>query len=112
MGLTFVGKALAGVIAVRDTTHIYHLFVMPEFHRKGVAAKLWERAKANALASGNKEGFSVRSSEFAVPVYERFGFCVIGSRAEKGGIAFVPMKLELKHEHGYLRCSNAKNQNG
>lgn len=90
-----LGPTLVGVIAVRDITHIHHLFVAPEFHRKGLAAKLWERAKADALASGNKEGFSVRSSEFAVPIYERFGFRVIGARAEKDGIVFVPMKLEL-----------------
>lgn len=93
--VAFLGPALAGVIAVRDRTHVHHLFVAPEFHRQGLAAKLWERAKADALASGNKEGFSVRSSEFAVPVYERFGFRVIGARAKKGGIVFVPMKLEL-----------------
>jgi GNAT superfamily N-acetyltransferase len=95
-----VGQALAGVLAVRDTTHVHHLFVAPEFHRKGLAAKLWERAKADALASGNKEGFWVRSSEFAVPVYERFGFRVIGARAEKDGIAFIPMKLESHYKHG------------
>lgn len=96
----FMGQTLAGVIALHDTTHVHHLFVAPEFHRQGVAAKLWQRAKTDAIALGNSGGFSVRSSEFAVPVYERFGFRVIGARAEKGGIAFVPMKLELQHEHG------------
>ena len=96
----FVGQTLAGVIAVRDITHVHHLFVAPEFHRKGLAAKLWARAKADALASGNKEGFSVRSSEYAVPVYERFGFRIIGARAEKDGIVFVPMKLEFQPRHG------------
>lgn len=94
--LGFVGQTLAGIIAVRDTTHVHHLFVAPEFHRQGVATKLWGHAKAEALASGNEGGFSVRSSEFAVPVYERFGFRVIGARFEKGGIVFVPMKLELQ----------------
>ena len=96
----FVGQALAGVIALRDTTHIHHLFVAPEFHRQGVAAKLWEHAKADAIALGNKESFSVRSSEYAVQVYERFGFHVVGARAEKDGIIFVPMKLELHQRHG------------
>jgi len=90
-----VEQTLAGVIAVRDTTHVHHLFVAPEFHRRGVATTLWDRAKANALASGNKAGFSVRSSEYAVPAYERFGFRVIGARTEKDGIAFIPMKLAL-----------------
>ena len=91
----FVGRTLVGVIALRDTTHVHHLFVAPEFHRQGVAAKLWERAKTDAIASGNKDGFSVRSSEYAVPVYERFGFHVVGARAEKEGVIFVPMKLEF-----------------
>lgn len=95
----FVGQALAGVIAVRDTMHVHHLFVAPEFHRKGLAAKLWARAKADALTAGNKEGFSVRSSEYAVPVYERFGFRIIGARAQKDGIVFVPMKLEFQLKH-------------
>jgi GNAT superfamily N-acetyltransferase len=96
----FVGRALAGVIALRDTTHVHHLFVASEFHRQGVAAKLWERAKANAISLGNKEGFSVRSSEYAVPVYERFGFHVVGARAEKDGVIFVPMKMEIQQRHG------------
>lgn len=96
--VALVKGVLAGVVAVREARHVHHLFVAPEFHRKGLAAKLWERAKVDALALGNKEGFSVRSSEFAVPVYERFGFRVIGARAEKDGIVFVPMKLELQHK--------------
>ena len=96
----FVGQSLAGVIALRDTTHVHHLFVAPEFHRQGVAAKLWGRAKVDAIASGNTEGFSVRSSEYAVPVYQRFGFHVVGACAEKDGVIFVPMKLEFHQRHG------------
>lgn len=96
----FLGQALAGVIALRDIKHVHHLFVAPEFHRQGVAAKLWGHAKAEAIALGNKEGFSVRSSEYAVPVYECFGFHVVGPRVEKDGVIFVPMKLELHQRHG------------
>lgn len=47
----FVEPTLAVVILVRETTRVHHLFVAPEFHRRGVAAKLRERAKANAFAS-------------------------------------------------------------
>ena len=43
--VAYSGRVLAGVIAMRDTTHIHHLFVAPEIHRQGVAARLWERAK-------------------------------------------------------------------
>lgn len=86
---------LVGVIAVRDNTHIHHLFVAPSFHRCGVATQLWQRARSDALSAGNQEGFSVRSSEYAVAVYERFGFHVVGQRGEKDGMVFVPMRLVL-----------------
>jgi GNAT superfamily N-acetyltransferase len=93
--VAYSGPTLAGVIAVRDLQHVHHLFVAPEFHRRGIAARLWERAKADAVNAGNKHGFYVRSSEYAVPFYERFGFRTAGPRAEKDGIVFVPMRLEL-----------------
>ncbi len=98
--VALMGSALAGVIALRDTTHVHHLFVASEFHRQGIAAKLWEHAKADAIVAGNRMGFMVRSSEYAVPVYERLGFQVVGARAEKDGVIFVPMKLELQQRHG------------
>jgi len=97
--VAYAGQDLVGVIAVRDTTHIYHLFVAPEVHRQGVAARLWARARSDALRAGNNEGFFVRSSEYAVPVYLRFGFRVVGERSEKDGLVFVPMRLELVHGH-------------
>ena len=90
------GKTLAGVIAMRDTTHVHHLFVAPAWQRRGIATRLWQRAKAAALATGKVKGFSVRSSEYAVPVYESFGFRVAGERSEKKGIAFVPMTLHVE----------------
>lgn len=93
-------QVLVGVIAVRDTTHIHHLFVAPEQHRQGVATQLWMRAMTDALNAGNTDGFFVRSSEYAVPVYTRFGFRVAGAKSEKDGVLFVPMRLELAHKRG------------
>ena len=87
-------EAIVGVIAIRDNSHIHHLFVASAYHRRGIATALWQRARTEAIAAGNKGGFSVRTSEFALPVYERFGFRVIGAREIKNGIAFVPMHLE------------------
>jgi GNAT superfamily N-acetyltransferase len=89
------GESLVGVIALRDTSHVHHLFVNPSFHRQGIAAMLWEQAQVCAIKAGNTQGFTVRSSVYAVPVYERFGFRQSGDHAEKDGIAFVPMRLDL-----------------
>lgn len=89
---------LAGIAAIRDTTHLYHLFVAPEFQKRGLARVLWEHASAAARAAGNAGGFTVFSTPSAVPVYERFGFRATGTRIEKDGIAFVPMRTEAKRE--------------
>lgn len=82
---------LAGYIALHttdsDTFHLYHLFVDARFQRQGVAKQLWQLAL-------NELGFStcsLRSSLFAVPVYQRFGFVVNGELQEKDGLQFQPM---------------------
>lgn len=98
--VALLGRVVAGAIAVRDATHVHHLFVAREFQRRGIATQLWSRAKSDALAARNSDGFYVRSSEYAVPVYERFYFRVVGERQEKDGILFLPMRLELHRGHG------------
>lgn len=89
----FIGDDLAGVVAIRDNKHLYHLFVSPQFQRQGLASQLWVHAKADALRRGNPGEFTVNSSPFAVPVYASFGFEAVGDKVESQGIAFVPMKL-------------------
>lgn len=85
----FDGADLAGFIAIRDGSHLFHLFVAPEFQRRGLATRLWQLA----TASGTSKAFTVNSTRFAVPVYERFGFVQSGPPAEKHGICFVPMQM-------------------
>lgn len=87
--------ALAGVVAIRENRHLYHLFVVPSEHRRGLARQLWTTAMNEALDAGNPGEFTVNSSLYAVPVYQRFGFRATGPRMETKGIAFVPMKLVL-----------------
>ncbi|WP_150049457.1 GNAT family N-acetyltransferase [Methylomonas rhizoryzae] len=91
--LGYVDSELAGVVAVRDGSHLYHLFVAAKFQRRGIASSLWARAKAKAVESGNAQGFTVNAAPHALPVYERFGFEIQGIRVEENGVAFVPMKL-------------------
>lgn len=84
---------LAGVAALRDNKHIYHLVVHPTFHRQGVANKLWHRLRSDAVAAGNPGEFTVNSSLYAVPVYSRFGFVTTADQQIKNGIHFQPMQL-------------------
>ncbi len=91
-----VESQLAGVVAVRDNTHLYHLFVGQEFQGQGLSSQLWQHAKTSAAAAGNRVAFTVNSTPYAVPVYERFGFKASGPRVETNGIAYVPMRLDLE----------------
>lgn len=83
--------ALAGVVAVRDASHLYHLFVDESFQRRGLSRQLWDYARA-AVGEANPGYFTVNSTPYAQPVYERFGFLATGPRVETKGIAFVPMR--------------------
>ena len=86
------GSTLAGVVAVRDGTHLFHLFVAGEFQRQGLARRLWAHALRHAQAAGRVDTFTVNSSLFAVPVYQRLGFAVCGEPVEQHGVVFVPMR--------------------
>ncbi|MBY0410514.1 MAG: GNAT family N-acetyltransferase [Burkholderiaceae bacterium] len=77
-----------GIIALRDHSHIHHLFVRKDAHGQGIARALWQHAKA--LSSSSQ--FTVNSSLFAVPVYEHFGFVAKDSPQAANGLAFVPME--------------------
>lgn len=93
--LAFEDNVLAGFIALRDRSHLCHLFVARDFQRRGLARQLWQTAKTATAALGTIDAFTVNSSPFAQPVYERFGFVKTGPQVEMHGICFVPMRLSL-----------------
>ena len=88
-----VGGELAGFVAVRDRSHLFHLFVGKRWHRRGLARALWDTARAAALAAGGDGAFTVNSSNFAVPVYEAFGFVRVGPTQCAKGLYFNPMRF-------------------
>jgi GNAT superfamily N-acetyltransferase len=92
------GTGLAGFIAVRDNSHLFHLFVARQWQRHGVARRLWDVARGAALAAGNPGVFTVNSSKVARPVYEAFGFVPTAPLQCKNGIWFHPMQLTLATE--------------
>jgi GNAT superfamily N-acetyltransferase len=85
---------LAGVVALRDSNHLYHLFVAAHFQRSGVASRLWARAHASAQRAGNPGNFTVNASLGAMPVYGHFGFVATGPEVRTHGVVFVPMRLD------------------
>ncbi|NRR33786.1 GNAT family N-acetyltransferase [Oxalobacteraceae bacterium] len=91
--LAYADGALAGVVALRDGGHVFHLFVVQALHGRGLGRRMWEAARAAAVAAGHGGGFTVNSSVSAQPMYERLGFQATGPRVEQNGVAYVPMRL-------------------
>lgn len=88
----FADEQLVGFIAMRDISHIFHLFVSPDFQGRGLATELWRQAKEYAAVHGHTGFFTVNSSVKAIPVYERFGFIRSEALIEMHGISFLPMR--------------------
>jgi GNAT superfamily N-acetyltransferase len=89
------GDELAGFVAVRERSHLFHLFVARQWQRRGVARRLWDVAREAALAAGNPGAFTVNSSLVGRPVYESFGFVPTDPIQCKRGLRFLPMRLTL-----------------
>jgi len=86
------GSRLAGFIAIRDGSHLFHLFVERTHQRQGIARLLWEQALRELCAPNSEGVFTVNSSLSAVPVYQAFGFTPAGSLQSQHGISFLPMR--------------------
>jgi GNAT superfamily N-acetyltransferase len=91
----FTGDRLAGAAAIRDGTHVHHLFVHPEFQRQGIARALWRALQTSAAQQGSSQVFTVNSSLFAVPVYASFGFVAEAAPQTRNGVLYQPMRLAL-----------------
>jgi len=90
-----VDGAITGFVAVRDNSHLFHLFVARDYQRQGIARQLWQTAYADAIARGGDGAFTVNSSNHAVPVYESFGFVRVGPTQFAKGLYYNPMRLAV-----------------
>lgn len=79
---------IVGYLSIKGGDHLYHLFVAASEQGKGIASALWREARTLI----GFERCTLRSSLYAIPVYERFGFKMAGAAANKDGIGFQPME--------------------
>lgn len=94
--LFYVARAdtkLAGFVALRDNSHLFHLFVAKPYQGKGLSKQLWNLVKLQAVQKGNQGVFTVNASLNAIPVYEKFGFITKGGVQQTHGIAFQAMQF-------------------
>lgn len=95
--VVFVAEAdahLIGVVSIRNNEHLSLNFVDEAFHQRGISKNLWELGKVECIRRGNPGRFTLRSSTFALPVYEKWGFVRTGPVDRTGGILSHPMVLD------------------
>jgi predicted GNAT family N-acyltransferase len=86
-------EKIVGVIAVRDSSHIFGLFVSPNYQGQKIASKLWHKAFEQCKKENKDNVYTVNASEYAIPVYKKWGFEVKDVRQERKGIEYIPMEL-------------------
>jgi GNAT superfamily N-acetyltransferase len=91
-----VDDAVAGFVAVRERSHLYHMFVARHMHGRGIARALWAVARQCAIDGGGDGRFTVNSSNHAVGVYEAMGFIRTGPRLAVKGLQVNPMRLDAQ----------------
>ncbi len=88
-----IDGVVIGFVAMRDRKHLFHLFVDRDWHRRGIARRLWDVARQSAMDAGGDGVFTVNSSNYALPVYEKFGFVRTAPTQEAKGLRYNPMRL-------------------
>ena len=90
----YLGNELAGMIALRENSHISLLFVKGDFHRQGIGRMLYAEAKKYALASGTRF-ITVNASEYGLPFYKAMGFYETDMQLTSDGIIYTPMEAKI-----------------
>lgn len=94
---------IVGVVATRDNKHLYHLFVAESHQRRGLARALWRVAWEACVAISNPGEFTVNSSRYALPFYEKLGFIQVGPEENREGVIYTPMKLDRSKPNTALK---------
>lgn len=99
MFLAELGGRVAGVLELREFRHISMLFVAPEFHRRGIASRLLDRALRLALRMVPElKSWTVYAAPGAVGAYRRWGFRATGPEEVRSGVRFTPMELRFDRQ--------------
>lgn len=79
---------LVGVLCMRAPQHIGGFFVRADHHRRGIGRALFEAMRQDYPV----QVFTVHSSPYAVPVYERLGFVATAAEQVTDGLRYTPMQ--------------------
>ena len=82
-------QGVCGHVALRDGSHLYHLFVRADAQGRGIAQALWRAVRMGRDAPR----YTVNASLGAVGFYERLGFRPAANEQQANGLRWLPMTL-------------------
>ena len=87
---------LTGVIVTRGINHICMMFVNKQYHRQGIAKRLFQTVEERCKSEDNISEITVNSSPYAIEIYHRLGFIDTDEELTVNGIRFTPMSFLIK----------------
>ncbi|MGD8764586.1 MAG: GNAT family N-acetyltransferase [Desulfobacteraceae bacterium] len=86
---------IVGMIDIREHHHISLFFVDAAFQNKGIGKTLFQKAAALCRKrEAELNHFTVNSSPYAAPIYEKMGFQKTDVEQIKNGMRFFPMSFK------------------
>ncbi len=86
-----VDEKIIAYISLVNNSHIYHLFVDKNFHRKGIATELWNCI----FKESSSKKITVNASLSSVPFYTKLGFIKTEKEQQSMGIRYQPMSFKV-----------------
>ena len=85
---------LLGMLVFLKMQKLDQFFVHPDYLGQGIGKQLWQQAYADItrLNHDQEPALWVRSSSYAIPVYQAFGFQLEGGPEKRNGITFQLMR--------------------
>lgn len=90
----YLEEKLVGIISIRESKFVSCFFVDKEYHRKGVATRLFNHI-VSELKEKQIEKITLNASPYAVPFYHAIGFKDLDTEQEYKGILYTPMDYLL-----------------
>ncbi len=85
----FDEEKLCGVLARRGKNHVLLYFADERYVGRGVGRHLFARFLRSVDPT---KPITVNSTDYAVPIYEHYGFVPTGKRRCENGVTYTPMK--------------------
>jgi ribosomal protein S18 acetylase RimI-like enzyme len=94
---TEIEAQVVGCVAYIEPSHVMHYFLLPEYHGQGYGRHMWDFLEAEILQH-TPDVMTVNSSFYALEIYKKFGFEVVGEVTQQWGVHFIPMRKTLHIE--------------